>query len=95
MVTQVESRSSGATSLGHTKNISAGGLLVESRDTFESQTNVIIRLNLPSGRAIQAEGVVVHSESGVHMGIRFMQLKDDDRDIIEDFVQQISSPQID
>ncbi len=68
---------------------------MESRDTFESQTNVIIRLNLPSGRAIQAEGVVVHSESGVHMGIRFMQLKDDDRDIIEDFVQQISSPQID
>ena len=95
LVTQVESRSSGATSLGHTKNISAGGLLVESRDTFESQTNVIVRFNLPSGRAVQADGVVVHSESGVHMGIRFMQLKDDDRDIIEDFVQQISSPQID
>jgi hypothetical protein len=95
LVTQVESRSSGATSLGHTKNISAGGLLVESRDTFESQTNVIVRFNLPSGRAIQADGVVVHSESGVHMRIRFMQLKDDDRNIIEDFVQQISSAQID
>jgi hypothetical protein len=95
LVTQVESRSSGATSLGHTKNISTGGLLVESRDTFESQTNVIVRFNLPSGRAVQADGVVVRSKSGVHMGIRFMQLKDDDRNIIEDFVQQISSPQID
>ncbi len=68
---------------------------MESRDTFESQTNVIVRFNLPSGRAVQADGVVVRSESGVHMRIRFMQLKDDDRNNIEDFVQQITSPQID
>ncbi len=87
LVTQVESRSSGATSLGQTKNISTGGLLVESRDTFESQTNVIVRFNLPSGRAVQVDGVVVRSESGVHMGIRFVQLKADDRKIIDDFVR--------
>ncbi len=87
LVTQVESRSSGATSLGQTKNISTGGLLVESHDTFESQTNVIVRFNLPSGRAVQVDGVVVRSKSGVHMGIRFVQLKADDRKIIDDFVR--------
>ena len=87
LFTQIESRSSGATSLGRTRNISMNGLLVESRDTFESQTNVIVRFSLASGRTIQAEGVVIHSLLGVHMGIKFIQLKDDDRKIIDDFVR--------
>ena len=76
-------------------NIGMNGLLVESRNTFDPQTNVIVRFSLAFGHIIQAEGVVIHSLLGVHMGIRFMQLKDDDRKVIEDFVQQISSPQID
>ncbi len=64
------------------------GLLVESRDTFDPQTNVIVRFSLACGHTIQAEGVVIHSLLGVHMGIKFLQLKDDDRKAIEEFVRQ-------
>ena len=91
LFTQIESRSSGATSLGRTRNISMNGLLVESRDTFDPQTNVIVRFSLASGHTIQAEGVVIHSLLGVHMGIKFIQLKDDDRKIIEHFVKQVAT----
>ena len=90
LFTQIESRSSGATSLGRTRNISMNGLLVESRDTFDPQTNVIVRFSLASGHTIQAEGVVMHSLLGVHMGIKFIKLKDDDRKIIEHFVKQVA-----
>ncbi len=77
-------------SLGRTRNISMNGLLVESRDTLDPQTNVIVRFSLASGHTIQAEGVVMHSLLGVHMGIKFIQLKDDDRKFIEHFVKQVA-----
>ncbi len=62
-----------------------------SRDTFDPQTNVIVRFSLASGHTIQAEGVVIHSLLGVHMGIKFIQLKDDDRKVIEHFVKQVAT----
>lgn len=83
LVTQVE-----GISLGRTENISAGGTLIFTRETFEPKTGVTIRFTLPSGRPIQATGVVVHSKPGVSMGIQFRWLKDDDLKAIEEFVQQ-------
>ena len=36
LLTQVESQTSGASSLGRTENISQGGLLVHTRETFDA-----------------------------------------------------------
>ena len=83
LVTQVE-----ATSLGRTENVSVGGVLVVTRETFEANTRVIVRFNLPPDRSIEAPGVVMHSLPQVSMGIKFLQLKDDDRKAIEEFVRQ-------
>ncbi len=88
LLTQVESQTSGASSLGRTKNISQGGLLVYTRETFDASTNVIVRFNLSPGHLIEAPGVVMHSLPQVSMGIKFLQLKDDDRKAIEEFVRQ-------
>ena len=88
LVTQVE-----GTSLGRTENISVGGVLIYSRETFEPKTGVIVRFTLPSSRPIKAQGVVVHSKPGVCMGIQFLQLKDDDLKAIEEFVREACSPQ--
>jgi c-di-GMP-binding flagellar brake protein YcgR len=88
LLTQVESQTSGASSLGRTKNISQGGLLVYSRETFDASTKVIVRFNLSPGHLIEAPGVVMHSLPQVSMGIKFLQLKDDDRKAIEEFVWQ-------
>ena len=88
LLTQVESQTSGATSIGRTENISQGGLLVYTRETFDASTNVIVRFNLSPGHLIEAPGVVMHSLPQVSMGIKFLQLKDDDRKAIEEFVRQ-------
>ena len=88
LLTQVESQTSGASSLGRTKNISQGGLLVYTRETFDASTKVIVRFNLSPGHLIEAPGVVMHSLPQVSMGIKFLQLKDDDRKAIEEFVRQ-------
>ncbi len=88
LLTQVESQTSGASSLGRTENISQGGLLVHTRETFDASTNVIVRFNLSPGHLIEAPGVVMHSLPQVSMGIKFLKLKDDDRKAIEEFVLQ-------
>ncbi len=88
LLTQVESQTSGASSLGRTENISQGGLLVYTRETFDASTKVIVRFNLSPGHLIEAPGVVMHSLPQVSMGIKFLQLKDDDRKAIEEFVWQ-------
>ena len=87
LLTQVESQTSGATSIGRTENISQGGLLVYSRETFDASTKVIVRFNLSPGHLIEAPGVVMHSLPQVSMGIKFLQLKDNDRKAIEEFIR--------
>ncbi len=88
LVVQVESRTSGSVSLGRTENISVGGLLVHSPETFDPGTEVLARFNLPGAGAIEAEGRVVHSVPGVRMGIAFLKLDPSQQKAIEQFVQQ-------
>ncbi len=88
LVTQVESRASGQSSIGRTENISEGGVLVLSRDTFEPETDVIVRFNLAPNQAVQAQGTVVHATPGVSMGIQFVQIRPEDVAAIRDFVSR-------
>ena len=88
LLTQVESQTSGATSIGRTENISQGGLLVYTRETFDASTSVIVRFNLSPGRLIEAQGKVVHVQVGVQMGIQFSQVTDEDRKAITEFVRE-------
>ena len=88
LVTQVESRTSGQSSIGRTENISEGGVLVLSRDTFETETDVIVRFSLAPNQTVQAQGTVVHATAGVSMGIQFVQIKPEDVAAIRDFVNR-------
>lgn len=93
LMTQVETLGPGASSLGRIQDISVGGLLTVSRDTFEPNSEVTVRFNLPPvppGLSIEAQGVVAHVLPGVKMGIQFLLLKDDDRKAIDEFVQEAS-----
>jgi hypothetical protein len=86
LTTRVESRATGVATIGSADNVSVGGLLVIARDTFESGTEVVVRFDLPSGHAVEAQGVVVHALTGERMGIQFHALKLADVDAIEEFV---------
>jgi len=75
------------------QNISEGGLLVKTPNTFGPKTEVTVRFKLPSiphDRHIECQGVVIHTEPGFHMRIEFLQLKEEHRKAIAEFVQASS-----
>ena len=92
LITQVESKTAcDVNSLGHSENISSGGLLVATRDTIEPRTMVIVRFHLPSrtrANFIETVGEVVRERPAESMGIRFLNLSFWDRKAIEEFVQR-------
>jgi hypothetical protein len=91
LVTQLESRAPVGSSIGHTEDISEAGLLVLTRETFDPQTEVTIRFNLPPfppGHPVECQGEVVRTEPGANMAIEFHQLKEDDREALAAYVRQ-------
>lgn len=91
LMTQVESRATRSSSIGRTRDISVDGLLVQARETFDPQTEVVFRVNLPPippGRLIEGQGIVVRTQPGVEMAIQFIQVKEADRQAIAEFVRQ-------
>jgi len=92
LVTQIESHVPAGSSIGHSENVSQTGLLVLTRDTFDPQSEVTIRFNLPPvppGHPVECQGVVVRAEPGVNMAIEFRQLKDEDRRALTAYVHQV------
>lgn len=89
LVTQVESLAEGRISLGRVENISVGGMLVLTRDTFEAGSEVVVRFNLPGGGHVEAAARVMHTKPGAQMGIQFLNLTEEDRRAIAGFVQEV------
>jgi hypothetical protein len=91
LMAQVESHAPAGTSIGHAENVSEGGLLVLTRDTFPAETEVTVRFNLPPvppGRPVECQGVVLRAEDAASMAIEFRDVKDDDRQALEAYVRQ-------
>jgi hypothetical protein len=89
LVTQVESRARGQTCLGRVENISVGGMLVLTRDTFEAGSEVVVRFNLPGGGHVEATARVMHTKPGAQMGLQFLGLKEEERRAIAGYVQEV------
>lgn len=94
LITQIECTATHDYTLGRSRDISEGGLLVFTTETFEPQTEVVVRFNLPPsppGVPIEAQGVVVHVQPGEQLGIQFFELTDQQRQAIAQFIQQASA----
>ena len=92
LLAQVESRAAKDFSLGRVQNISNGGMLVKTPDTYDHRSEVTVRFNLPPNYHIECQGMVMHFQPRVHMGIQFLQLKEEHREAIAEFVQ--ASPEV-
>ena len=92
LLTQVESKTAcDVTSLGHSEDISKGGMLVATSETIEPKTEVIVRFHLPAPPRvtfIETLGEVVRVRPAKFMGIRFLDLKFCDRKAIDEFVKR-------
>ena len=89
LVTQVESRAGGQVCLGRVENISVGGMLVLTRDTFKAGSEVVVRFNLSGGAHVEAAARVMHTKPGEQMGIQFVDLPDEARRAIAAYVQEV------
>ncbi|MFQ5724531.1 MAG: PilZ domain-containing protein [Terriglobia bacterium] len=87
-LTQTLTPAGGESGLGRLEDLSVGGLHILSAETFDPNTKVLVRFNLPGGRPVEAQGVVVRARRGLHMGIRFLEVNEEDRKAIEEFVGQ-------
>lgn len=74
--------------LGHTENISLGGLLVHCAKAPAPATKVTVLFNLPNGTTIVTPGIVRHAH-GKKIGLQFHSLPPQDRKALEGFTKRM------
>jgi len=95
ILTQVEAQGDVSTALGHARDISLGGMLIETHETLREGATVIVRFFLPPDRKpIQAAGKVVRVEDNKAMGIAFLGLRPTDQEKVMSYIKEAhpSSP---
>ena len=86
----------------YTENISEGGMYINTKEPFPAGSEVEILLPLEAESQVRLKGTVASVKSPVSdmfghppgMGIEFKELRDDERQILRDFVKRISTQDI-
>ena len=66
------------TGIANTRDIGIGGLYMPTTAPLDLGTPIMMTMNL-AGRTLHLNGIVVYSDPGHGVGIRFRDLKDEDR----------------
>ena len=72
-----------ATGVASTKDISAGGLYMNTQAALAEGSILLIRIPFSSGKQLVAKAEVVYASAGRGVGLRFQDLTDEDRALIE------------
>jgi hypothetical protein len=72
-----------ATGVASTKDISVGGFYMNTQASFPEGAALLVRIPLGDGRQIIANADVVYSNPGRGVGLRFKNLSDENRTLIE------------
>jgi len=73
LVTQIRTGAGGETLVGYSKDVSTGGLFVETEDPPAKGTEVTIRFRLSEDSPIQeVQAAVAYRMTGEGMGLRFL-----------------------
>ena len=86
----------------YTVNVSAGGMYIKTKEPFPAGSEVEILLPLEDESQVRLKGTVASEISPVSdmfghppgMGIEFKEVRDDERQILRDFVKRISTQDI-
>ncbi len=92
LLTEVECQASGVIVHGWSENVSMGGVLVLSSQTFEPDARVIVRLKFPSGCVLECPGRVARAMRAKHMGIHFLELTEEDRKALAAYIHKAKHP---
>lgn len=89
LVTQIRTLVGGQTLVGYSKDISTGGVFIETEDPPEKGAEVTLRFRLtPESPILEARATVAYSISGEGMGLRFLDPPAELIRAIESFVGQ-------
>ena len=89
LVTEVRCEALGREELLLTRDVSAGGLFVSSKEPFPMGSEVALKLKLPTREGlVAARGMVVYSLKGMGMGVQFSDLGEDLRGDLQKFVDE-------
>ena len=72
-----------ATGVASTKNISVGGFYMNTQAALPEGATLLVRIPLGDGRQIIANAEVVYSNPARGVGLRFQNLSDENRTLIE------------
>jgi hypothetical protein len=75
-----------ATGIANTRDIGAGGLYMTTTATLETGTPILMVMSLGE-RTLDLSGVVVYSDPGHGVGVRFKDLNADDEAFLQDQLQ--------
>ena len=78
-----------ATGLASTKDISVGGLYMNTQANLPEGSVLLVRIPFGEGKQVVANAEVVYSNNGLGVGLRFQGLSDDDRALIEREVRNV------
>ncbi len=75
-----------------TLNVGLGGLCLLTRRSYETGTELMLKIELGEGEIIEVEGVVAWVRPGKAIGVRFERLSDDHRAKLENLIGKQPPP---
>lgn len=87
LLLEVKYEGAGVRAQTRISDISETGVFVDAMSPLPVGANLKLTFTLPSGRIIEAEGRVAHSQPRIGMGIEFTSLKPADAKAISEIVQ--------
>lgn len=89
LVTQVRCEALGREEMLLTRDVSVGGVFISAKDPFPMGSEIALTLQLATGgSSLAASGKVVYSLRGLGMGIQFSALSDENRSVLQKFVDE-------
>jgi len=86
LVTEVQYEGAGVRAQTRISDISMLGVFIDALSPLPAGSNIRVSFTLPSGHVIDAEGLVVHSQPRIGMGVAFKSLSGENAERIREFV---------
>jgi uncharacterized protein (TIGR02266 family) len=88
LFTEVEYEGGGVRAQTRVSDISLTGVFIDALSPLPEGSNIKLSFTLPGGRRVTTEGVVVHRQPAIGMGVAFTGLDPEDARIIQKHLEQ-------